>query len=175
MERKRKQIPLDFIVDKLTNSIENVVTGDSFDTDISLLSKTELKLLKAKEWLFDWKTEVNDSTKSVFKLTIVENPKIIQGIISVEDRGDHIFMHLIESAEFNRGKQKVYLGVPGNLVAFACKLSDDRGYNGVVSYFAKTKLVGHYKESLGAKVLFGNQMIIDEKNAGRLIVKYFKQ
>ena len=83
-------------------------------------------------------------------------------------------MHLIESAKFNKGRQKVYLGVPGNLVAFACKLSNDKGYKGVVSFFAKTKLIDHYKETLGAKVLFGNQMVIDEINAGRLILKYFK-
>jgi len=29
---KAKEIGLDFIIDKLTNSIENVVTGDSFAT-----------------------------------------------------------------------------------------------------------------------------------------------
>jgi len=138
------------------------------------LVKPELKLLKKKDWLFDWPHETIDPTKTVYKLTIVENPKIIQGIISIEDRGDHLFMHLIESAKFNKGKQKVYLGVPGNLVAFACKLSTDKGYNGVVSFFAKTKLVDHYKESLGAKVLFGSQMVIDELNARKLILKYFK-
>ena len=175
MNKKRKQIPLDFVIDKLTNSIENVISGDSFDTEVSVLTEADLKLIKKIQWLFDWKKETNDSTKTVYKLTIVENPKIIQGIISIEDRGDHIFMHLIESAKFNRGKQKVYLGVPGNLVAFACKLSDEKGYKGVVSFFAKTKLVDHYKESLGAKVLFSSQMVIDEINARKLIFKYFKQ
>jgi len=175
MNKKRKQNPLDFVIDKLTNSIENVISGDSFDTEVSQLAKADLKLIKKKDWLFDWKKEISDPTKIVYKLTIDENPQIIQGIISVEDRGDHIFMHLIESAKFNRGKQKVYLGVPGNLVAFACRLSDEKGYKGVVSFFAKTKLVGHYKESLGAKVLFSNQMVIDEINARKLIFKYFKQ
>jgi len=84
-------------------------------------------------------------------------------------------MHLIESAKFNKGKTKVYVGVPGNLVAFACKLSKDKGYDGIVSFFAKTKLIEHYKESLGAKVLYANQMLIDEVNAEKLITKYFKK
>jgi hypothetical protein len=35
--KSNREIGLDFVVDKLTNSIENVVTGDSFATDISLL------------------------------------------------------------------------------------------------------------------------------------------
>lgn len=35
--RKRKPKGLDFEIDKLTNSIENVVTGDGFPTDIILV------------------------------------------------------------------------------------------------------------------------------------------
>jgi hypothetical protein len=41
----------------------------------------------------------------------------------MEDKGDHIFVNLIENAPFNIGKKKLYEGVPGNLFAFACKLS----------------------------------------------------
>jgi hypothetical protein len=40
---KKDQIELDFIIDKLTNSIENVNSGDSFPTEISLLTAEELK------------------------------------------------------------------------------------------------------------------------------------
>jgi hypothetical protein len=32
----KKEIGLSFIVDKLTNSIENVITGDSFETQAAL-------------------------------------------------------------------------------------------------------------------------------------------
>jgi hypothetical protein len=35
---KKKSEALDFEIDKLTNSIENIVTGDSFPTDIILLT-----------------------------------------------------------------------------------------------------------------------------------------
>jgi len=164
----------DFEIDKLTNSIENVITGDSFDTKISLVALSDHKLIRNADWVFDWKKELKDSTKLIYKLTIAENITIIQGLISVEDRNDHVFMHLIESAKFNKGKHKVYYGVPGNLVAFACKLSKEKGYDGVVSFFAKTKLIDHYKVSLGADVLFGNQMIINEANARTLIDRYFK-
>ena len=166
---------LDFEIDKLTNSIENAVSGDVFNTEIKLVSHLDLRLLKKEQWLFDWQKELRESSKSVFKLTISGNADNIQGLISIEDRLDHMFMHLIESAKFNKGKTKTYLGVPGNLVAFACKLSKEKGYGGVVSFFAKTKLIVHYKESLGAKVLFANQMLIDERNAEKLINKYFKQ
>ena len=77
------------------------------------------------EWQFDWTKEIKDNTKEVYKLTTANNSTIIQGLISIEDKQDHIFMHLIESAKFNKNKNKVYLGVPGNLVAYACKVSVD--------------------------------------------------
>ena len=40
-------------IDKLTNSIVNRRTGESFATDIIELKKEELKSLK-KGWKFDW-------------------------------------------------------------------------------------------------------------------------
>ena len=52
--KNKTEIGLDFIVDKLTNSIENVVTGDSFATDISILTLNDLKVIsKSKTWFFD--------------------------------------------------------------------------------------------------------------------------
>jgi len=82
-------------------------------------------------------------------------------------------MHLIESAPFNIGKDKVYAGVPGNLVAFACKLSFQRGGEGYLSFTAKTQLIGHYIESLGAINIGGQVMAINTKAALKLINKYF--
>lgn len=40
---KQKEIGLDFLVDKLTRSIENVVTGDSFTTEVSAINSKDLK------------------------------------------------------------------------------------------------------------------------------------
>ncbi len=124
--KQRKDIELDFEVDKLTNSIENVVSGEVFDTLVTLLKATDSKQIKKTEWTFNWHTELKDKAKQVYKLTTVNNPTIIHGLISLTDKGDHIFMDLIESAKFNKGKNKLYKGVAGNLVAFACKLSFER-------------------------------------------------
>jgi hypothetical protein len=46
--KKRRQIPLDFIIDKLTNSIENVQTGDVFPTNTTLLTIADLKTITKK-------------------------------------------------------------------------------------------------------------------------------
>ena len=82
-------------------------------------------------------------------------------------------MHLIESAPFNLGKEKIYLGVPGNLVAFACKLSFQRGGEGYVSFLSKTKLIEHYERSLGAIHVGGYKMVITTEEALKLTNKYF--
>jgi len=174
MLKKPKKIGLDFEVDKLTNSIENVVTGDSFPTDITLISISDLKTVTIKNgWQFDWKLELKQPEKDVYKLTIVNNQSIIQGLISLEIKSDHVYMHLVESAPFNKAKTKIYAGVPGNLVAFACKLSFQRGNDGNVSFFSKTQLVQHYIDTLGAMHFGGRIMIIDTKAALKLINKYF--
>ena len=109
----------------MTNSVENTSTGEVFNTEIVRLTLKDLKQIHKAEWQFDWTKEIKDKTKEVYKLTTVNNSTIIQGLISIEDKQDHIFMHLIESAKFNKNKNKVYLGVPGNLVAYACKVSVD--------------------------------------------------
>lgn len=167
---------LDFKVDKLTRSIENVATGDSFPTEVSHLLRGDLKLVTKKNgWLFDWKKELALPEKEVYKLTIQGNPDIIQGLVSLSIESDHIYMHLIESAPFNKGKTKVYLGVPGNLVAYACRLSFQRGFEGFVSFHAKTKLIDHYIKTLGAYHFGGHLMIIDTLPAKALIEKYFKE
>ncbi|MDO5664365.1 MAG: hypothetical protein Q4G63_03785 [Bacteroidia bacterium] len=174
--KKQESIELDFEIDKLTNSVENVLSGDSFPTEISLLTKTELKnITKKSRWQFNWKNELLSPTREVYKLTITNNPNIIQGLVSLEVKTDHVFMHLIESAPFNIGENKVYLGVPANLVAFACKLSFQRGGEGYLSFIAKTKLIKHYENTLGAVNFSGQLMVITPQIALKLINKYFNE
>jgi len=129
---------------------------------------------KKSEWTFNWQTELKDKTRQVYKLTTANNPTIIQGLISFTNKGDHIFMNLIESAKFNKGKNKLYKGVAGNLVAFACKISFEEGYDGVVSFISKTQLIQHYEQTLGAKLFGGNRMFIDTREALILTTNYFK-
>jgi hypothetical protein len=172
--KKSRHKPLDFVIDKLTNSIENTTTGEVFDTEIVRLTIKDLKQINKPDWQFDWAKEIRDHTKEVYKLTTISNPTIIQGLVSIEDKQDHIFMHLIESNKFNKNKNKVYLGVPGNLVAYACKISIDNGYQGFLAFDAKTSLIKHYQESLYATHFRGLRMFIETKAALRLISQYFK-
>ncbi|MCL2416356.1 MAG: hypothetical protein FWD02_00265 [Bacteroidales bacterium] len=171
---KRTHTALDFEIDKLTNSIENTLTSESFPTEVFPVTKADLTKIKAeKTFGFDWSKESKRTNCQLYKLTTNLNPHVIHGLISIEKKADHIYMSLIESAKFNRGKSKIYLGVPGNLVAFACKLSFEFGFGGYVAFDAKTALIHHYKETLYATHFKGTKMYIDTPASARLVAQYF--
>ncbi len=165
----------DFIVDRLTNSIVNTISGDSFPTEVSLLLKMDLKdISKKRGWLFDWKTELSALDREVYKLTIINNLNVVQGLVSLTVKTNYVMIHLIENAPFNRGKDKLYEGVPGNLVAYACRLSFLRGNDGFVSFHSKTNLIEHYIKTLGALHHGDQLMVIGTEAATVLVNKYFK-
>jgi len=162
-------------IDGLTNSIVNTISRDSFQTEILPVTTGDIKgVTKKAGWKFNWKAEAKLADRKVYKLTIEGNLTIIQGLLSISDYDDHVFMHLIESAPFNFGKPKLYEGVPGNLVAYACKESVEKGYEGFVAFVSKSKLMRHYEDTLGAHFIGGQRMAIGREAAAKLINQYFK-
>jgi hypothetical protein len=159
-------------IDKLTNSIVHKLSGKSYDTEVVFLQKSDLKLL-IMAWKFNWKDEFKKG--EVYKLVIKGLPSGIQGLMTLIDKKEHIFMSLIEIAPHNYGHNKVYEGVLGNLVAFACQLSFKKGYDGFVSFVPKTKLIDHYAKVLGAKLMKNGSMFIETDAAKYLVDKYYKK
>lgn len=162
-------------IDKLTNSIENAHSGDVFDTEVIKLLETDSNQITKLNWKFNWKDQLKIKEREVYKLVIEGNSKIIQGLISFSYQNDHIYIHLIESANFNLGKNKTYLGVAGNLFAFACKRSFEMGLDGYVAFDAKTVLIKHYEQTLAATHFKGTKMFIETPAAKKLIDQYFKK
>jgi hypothetical protein len=162
---------IDVTVDVLTRSIVNVITGDVFNTEVLAIGSSDVKHLRSG-WRFNWLKEMR--LHSTYKLVIAGNLEVIQGLVSITLKEDHVFINLIESANFNIGANKVYEGVGGNLFAFACKRSFDAGLDGFVVFHAKSNLVRHYREKLGAERI-GNSlvMVIETDPARRLVDTYF--
>jgi hypothetical protein len=158
-----------------TGSIQHSLTGVAFGSCITFVESTNRHQIKATDWLFDWHSELCRKDRHVLKLTLLQEPSVIQGLVSITDKGDHIYMHLIESVTWNKGKKKVYCGVAGNLVACACRLSFDLKYDGIVSFVPKTQLVDHYQKTLGAKLFGPNRMFIDTREAATIIKHYLKK
>ncbi|MGI4835881.1 MAG: hypothetical protein ACRYFK_20705 [Janthinobacterium lividum] len=158
-------------IDKLTRSIENAQTGESFPTEVRPLSMTAARKLKG--WAFEWGREAAVAGRQVYQLNTADNPTVIQGLISLEAKSDHVFMHLVESANFNKGSNKAYFGVLGNLVAFACRWSLHLSHDGFVSFESKSALKAHYKQALGAQELGGLRMYLGNPAATALVERYY--
>ncbi|MEX2233984.1 MAG: hypothetical protein WD824_17595 [Cyclobacteriaceae bacterium] len=163
------------LIDKITNSIEDAVSGETLDTDVLPVTKEDLKnILKKTGWQFNWKSEFKRTNRQLFKL-VIRGDSRIQGILSLEIMDNYIEMHLIENAPHNFGEEKEYLGVAGNLVAFACKMSFDLGYEGFVAFTAKTQLIDHYTRTLGAVSIYRkDRMAITSESAKKLVNSYYK-
>jgi len=167
---------LSFEIDKITESIELAKTNERFETVISLVKVQDLKVVTKKNgWKFNWKQELNQQQRQVYKLSTEKEPNLIQGLVSLEirEKDKFIFMHLIENSPLNIGPNKLYRGICANLVAYGCKLSVEYGFEGYLSFDAKTALIEHYQKALGAMHIGGQKMIIDSTAAIRLISRYF--
>lgn len=166
---------LDVEIDELTNSIKEFASGRELRTEVIRMLSIHARQIKKKDWSFDWHEELNTPGREVYKLVTMDEPERIQGLLCVEDAGDHVFAHLLESARPNRGKAKRYAGVPGNLMAYACQLALDKGYLGFVVFVSKNALIAHYAETLKAQVLRGNRMVLDTAAARYLVDRYFTE
>jgi hypothetical protein len=86
-----------------------VVTGDNFSTEVLPLSHQDLAhLTKKNGWKFNWKKELQQPDRQVFKPVILGNPIVVQGVISISIDVNFVKADLIEVAPFNFGKHKMY-------------------------------------------------------------------
>lgn len=161
---------VDIHVDQLTDSIFEIATGKSYETELTRLDERFL-ITQSQIWIFDWKKEAR--SHDVYGLYVADFPGELQGLISLSDKGDSMFVSLVENAFHNIGPQKRFRGVGGNLFAYACKSSFDAGYDGFISFVAKSGLVKHYEETLGAKAITAQLMFIDTSSAKKLVERYF--
>lgn len=162
-------------VDRLTESIEDAKTGERHETVLLRVLPGQAQAIKKSHWFFDWHWEIKQPDREIYKLVKVVEPRVVQGLVSIENLEDHIFLHLAESAKFNRGKSRLYEGVAGNLFAHACKRSLDFGHEGCVAFISKTSLIEHYVSKLEATIWRGQRLFIDERAAQNLITRYFNE
>lgn len=162
---------IDALIDKLTNSIDEVATGQSLESDISRATLAELRRL-SKKWNFDWRREAAE--REVYKLIAPQVGSMIQGLMSLDRMEDHVHVNLLESHPQNVRRGKKYEGIPGNLMAHAAKLSCELGFGGALSFDAKSALIDYYEKTLGARRVGSSQrMVIEEPEAQRLMEQYF--
>lgn len=151
----------------------HIRSGETYPITFLLLQPYDVED-HMQDWdaAFDWSIYFGQPGFEVYKMVVTGND-VIQGVIAIERKSDHVYIHLIESAPHNRyDTQFKYVGL--HLVAFACKRSVDLGHDGFVALRSKThpRLMQYYMNLVGATHISGGNMVIDESVAKRLIMLY---
>lgn len=147
-----------------------VTTGEKVEATIERLSVQEVQRLKgSKQFLFDWSTEAKNE---VYQICLVGEQNIL-GLISLIDVSGELRIHinLIESSKENQGNTKQYDHIPGCLIAFACQMAFEKGYDGFVSLIPKTQLIDYYCNKFGF-FSAGTHLAVFDALAQGIIIKY---
>ncbi len=170
---------IDIQIDSLTNCLVCRETGEQLDTEFRLvlktISKKDAAALQRKGWKFDWIIP-HQHDYEVYELLLKDDTQV-QGMIALKHIRDQFYTHvdIVEAAPENIGHLGKYKGVGAHLFAIACKLSWDVGNEGYIQFTAKTNLVEHYRETLGARNIDSQKMYIDSYGALKLIQTYFPE
>ena len=163
---------ISIFIDELTDCLVEKDTGRVLKTEYQKRT-TPIKTKDYRNWKFKWNIP-EEKGYDIYEL-FIENDSTVQGRIALKIDGGVADVDIVESAPHNIGHNGKYIGVGGHLFAIACKVSMEAGCDGYVGFIAKNNLIKHYQEALGAKVLFGQRMYIDEDAARELIDKYLER
>ncbi len=165
-------------IDELTPCLRRLSDNKIVNTTVVDVSPTKAEF---KDWEFDWTLpQKNGYTVRAVK---ADGDNRIQGMVAIKPDPQNyaINLDIVEAAPFNnphnkKFTQKEYAGVGGHLFAEAVKESMLQGYDGYVYFKAKTNLIQHYENELGAVLINPQEriMAIDERSAKVLYDKYYK-
>jgi hypothetical protein len=151
------------IVEVGTGAKKLVIIREAADEDFKVLTK--------RRFSFVWKTIKSSTT--VYKLHLKRDDKIL-GVVGLIEwpRENRIEIRLLASSVENKGKEKIYDGIPGCLIAFACRLAINKyGSEACVSLVPKTGLIQHHMKKYYMKH-GGWQLYLDGKDLSRLLKDY---
>ncbi len=127
------------------------------------------KITEDRYW-FKWKEEKG---YSVFKLQIKGTDDIL-GLISLNiiPQESRVEIRLLAVSKENRGSEKIFEEIAGNLIAFASiQAIRQFGEMACISLIPKTELIAHYKQEYGM-LEAGKSLFLDGKELITLISKY---
>ena len=153
--------------------IVHAKTGKSHEIKIEPIRKGDYKLVTKSKFWFDWKKEKDFL---VFKLKLKQKDEIL-GLISLDifESESRIEIRLLAVSKENRGANKQYERITGNLIAFAGKEAVKRfGEMACISLVPKTQLIEHYINSY-SMIPAGKSLFVDGIELIQLIHKYEKQ
>lgn len=152
--------------------VRDTATGTEHRVLVLRVKKPELKIVRKKDgWNFDWNLE---GKYEVYKVVFESDETELLGLISLIDGidGNYVEIMHLEAAPCNIGTNKKFDFVAGILMAHACQLSFERGYEGWVAFESKTILKKHYAKAYGAQDTGMRCMFISTPAASKLIDNY---
>lgn len=121
--------------------VVEVLTGKTYPIKILTVRATDYKALPKKRYFFDWKEETNHE---VYKLVL--NGDVL-GLISLEriPAEWRIHIRLLTVSKENKGSEKRFDKIAGNLIAYFAKLAvAEFGELACISLKPKSSIAQHY-------------------------------
>lgn len=124
-------------------NVLDTVSGEKHAIEILPVEETDFKSITKSRYFFNWKTE---KEFEVYKLRISGANEIL-GLISLERIPDEWRVHirLLTVSKENKGREKLYENIAGNLIAYAGKIAiNDYAEYACVSLRPKLQIAAHY-------------------------------
>lgn len=157
----------------LNNAIMLNTTGQKYDAVAVQVTHAEIKTHSHQFKHFDFKISLKEGY-TVYTICKSGEENILQGLVAVKVSTGFLECANMEVNDFNKRPISLYSNVGKCMVALCCKISLDEGFGGFIAFFAKNHLLGYYLR-LGAEIVYGLRMAIDEKAAQKLIDLYFQK
>jgi len=155
----------------LKNAIALNATGKKYNAVAVKISEVEIKKHQHQFKDFDFTKSLKEGY-TVYKICLAGDENILQGMVAVKHSTGFLECGNMETNDFNKSPISLYTYVGKSIIALCCKISQDEGYDGFISFFAKNHLQDYYMRH-GAEKIFGLRMAIDIKPAQKLIDLYF--
>ena len=138
---------------------------------INEVEEEDFRGLTKKRYSFNWKPL--KEVAAVYKLQIAGEDDIL-GVMGLTDTPEEkrIQIKLLACSVEDQGKNKIYEGIAGCLIAYACRIAKIKyGYLACVSLVPKTALKTHYINKYDM-VDAGWQLYLEGEQLNNIIVKY---
>jgi hypothetical protein len=151
-------------------NIVEVLTGNICPIEVLPVRNTDFTSISKARYFFDWKEEKKEE---VYKL-VLKGQKDILGLVSIERIPSEwrIHIRLLTVSVENKGKEKQFDKITGNLIAYVAKIAlADFGQMACVSLRPKSSIAKHYMTKYNMNMT-GMTLSLEVPEIVNLINKY---
>ncbi|MCG8475923.1 MAG: hypothetical protein MI784_10665 [Cytophagales bacterium] len=149
------------------------LSGEKKEAQMQLIGDREG--IDSEQFGFPWKEYRHEFNQGEIYGLFVKSSGELVGLMSIEKRTDHVYVHLVEASRANMGKSKHHERIAGCMFAFAGVLASEAfGPDGYLLLQAKDRLISHYRKAYGFELGFNRYMGLYDEALRTLIRHYGK-